>query len=445
MTPDPRKKLGFITLGCQMNKHDSEWIAGVLSGDYQVTEDFTKADLLVINTCAVRGKAEQKFASLLGRLRPLKAKKKDMIIAVAGCVAQEQGEALARRAPMVDIIFGPRTIGRAAQLLEKFHRTGRTVVDVSGGGDFGEYPMRRESAVCAWVSIIQGCDNFCSYCIVPHTRGRERSRRPETIVSEARDLAARGFREITLLGQNVNSYGKGLEETADFPTLLEMLNAVEGIDRIRFITSHPKDLSDRLIGAMADLGKVCPYLHLPLQSGSDRILALMNRGYTASEYFAKVDRLRQRVPGVSLTSDIIVGFPGETDEDFEMTAQAVERADYDNIFLFKYSPRPGTAAAQLPGEVDEKIVGERFSRILALQDKIGERICRGWIGKSAPVLVEGPSKKDPSKSAGRTPENILVHFQSENDYTGQIIHVKIVSAGRYSLEGRLDYNIPAGP
>ena len=266
-----KKKLGFITLGCQMNKHDSEWIAGVLADTHEVTGQHSEADFLVINTCAVRDKAEQKFTSLLGRLRPMKTRKRDMIIGVAGCVAQEHGEALAKKEPMVDMVFGSRTIGRVPEMLARFEQTGQTQVDISDCGGFDDYPMVRESSVSAWVSIMQGCDNFCSYCIVPLVRGRERSRPAESIIAEVRRLAAEGYVEITLLGQNVNSYGGGLAEEIDFPSLLAKVSAVEGIRRIRFVTSHPKDISDRLIDTMASLENICPSLHLPIQSGSGHI------------------------------------------------------------------------------------------------------------------------------------------------------------------------------
>ena len=425
-----------------MNKHDSEWIAGVLSSDYEVTEDHSRADFLVINTCAVRGKAEQKFSSLMGRLRPLKLQKKEMIIGVAGCVAQEHGAALAKREPMVDLVFGPRTIGNIPRMLARLEQTGQTQVDLSDNGQFEEYPMVRQSRTSAWVSIMQGCDNFCSYCIVPSTRGRERSRSPESILAEVRQLAKDGYQEITLLGQNVNSYGLGSASQVDFAALLAMVHSVEGIRRIRFVTSHPKDLSDGLIDAMASLEKICPSLHLPLQSGSSRILERMNRGYTAKEYLAKVDRLKQAVPGIGLTSDIIVGFPGETEEDFQMTMEAIDQVRYDNIFLFNYSPRPGTAAAQLPGAVAPAVASDRFLKVMAAQEQVSRQIYEGWVGKSVEVLCEGPSKRDPSKSSGRTPQNLMVHFHTAKDYTGGFIHVNIVKAGRYSLEGLVLDNSP---
>ncbi|MDH5511138.1 MAG: tRNA (N6-isopentenyl adenosine(37)-C2)-methylthiotransferase MiaB, partial [Nitrospinota bacterium] len=368
-----------------MNKHDSEWIAGVLADTHEVTVRHSEADFLVINTCAVRDKAEQKFTSLLGRLRPLKTSKRGMVIGVAGCVAQEHGEALAKREPIVDMVFGSRTIARVPEMLARFEQTGQTQVNISDNGGFDDYPMVRESSVSAWVSIMQGCDNFCSYCIVPLVRGRERSRPAESIISEVCRLASEGYVEITLLGQNVNSYGRGLAEKTDFPSLLARVSAVEGIKRIRFITSHPKDLSDRLIDTMASLENVCPSLHLPLQSGSDPILKQMNRGYSADEYFRMVDRLRDRIPGISLTSDIIVGFPGETDADFQMTIKALERLRFYNIFLFKYSPRSGTAAAALDGEVGLKITSDRFLEAMDTQEAISRRWYESWVGKQVEV------------------------------------------------------------
>jgi len=430
-----RKKMAVITLGCQMNKHDSERIAGLMAGRCEITRDHDQADVLFINTCAVRDKAEQKFFSLLGRLKVLKRRNKNLVIGVAGCVAQDLGRTIIDREPMVDIVLGARALDSAPELLDRFLETGEPQVDTTDNAGLGAYPMIRESKTSAWVSIMRGCDNHCSYCIVPGVRGPEVSRAPEAIVTEVRELAERGRREVTLLGQNVNSYGRGLDTGVDFAGLLEQVSSVDGIRRVRFVTSHPKDLSDRLIDAMARLPGVCPALHLPIQSGSDRILALMNRGYTTRHYFERVDRLRREVPGLSLTSDVIVGFPGETGEDFEATRRAVERAGYDNLFLFKFSPRRGTRAADLPDSVDPAEVSERFGRIESIQKDITRRRYATWIGKCEEALVEGPSKKNPDRYSGRTAHNLIVHFVSDNDYTGQFIHVNIESAGRYSLAG----------
>ncbi|MBI5815769.1 MAG: tRNA (N6-isopentenyl adenosine(37)-C2)-methylthiotransferase MiaB [Nitrospinae bacterium] len=436
-----RKKLSIVTLGCQMNRHDSEWIAGLLADEYDVTGDEAEADLLVVNTCAVRDKAEQKFFSLMGRLRPLKAGKRDMVIGVAGCVAQEQGEQIIKRQPLVDIVFGTKAVEKLPSLLKKFEETGRPQVDVSAESDYDEYPMKRESAVSAWVSIMRGCGNHCSYCIVPSTRGAEQSRPMESILAEIRDLAEKGYKEITLLGQNVNSYGAGLSQKATFPELLRKADAImagHGGGWLRFVTSHPKDLSDDLIAAMAELESVCPALHLPIQSGSDRILAAMRRGYTAERYFERVENLRRKIPDLALTSDVIVGFPGETQEDFEATLKAVEQAEYDNIFLFKYSPREGTDATKLPGRVDANTARERFDAVMDIQRDITRRRYESWTGKEITALTDGPSKRDPLRYSARTPQNITVNFGADMDFTGSFIRARIIKAKRYSLDGSIN-------
>ena len=438
MRTNGKKKLAFLTLGCQMNQHDSEWIAGVLADDYDVVETPDDADFLVINTCSVRDKAEQKFFSLLGRLRPLKARRGGMIIGVAGCVAQDRAHEIMARAPMVDLVFGTRAIDSVPEMLARFVETGQPQVNVADTSRFDEYPMARQSAASAWVSIMQGCDNHCSYCIVPHARGPERSRPMESILREIGALAERGYREITLIGQNVNSYGRGLAAGADFPSLLERAASTPGVRRVRFVTSHPKDLSDRLIEVMGGHPHVCPALHLPIQSGSDRILSQMNRGYTVAHYFDRVERLKQKVPDLSLTADVMVGFPGETEEDFMETFRAVERAEYDNIFLFKFSSRQGTPAAAMdqryPGPA---LAQERFERISQAQKAITRRRYSRFIGREVETLVEGPSKRDPGKYTGRLPQNALAHFSAAANYTGQFIRVKIISAGQYSLKGTL--------
>ena len=431
------KKLAIVTLGCQMNKHDSEWIAGLLQDEYELTEHKEEADFLLVNSCTVRDKAEQKFFSLLGRLRPLKAAKRDMVIGVAGCVAQDQGVAVIKREPLVDLVVGSRAIENVPALLERFLETGEPQVDTSFTDRFDELTMIRASSHSAWVSIMQGCDNYCSYCIVPSVRGPERSRPARFIIDEIRLLAEKGYKEITLLGQNVNSYGTGLDTEIDFPSLLEKVNSIDGIERIRFVTSHPKDLSNRLIDAMADLPKVCPALHLPLQSGSDNILDKMNRGYTSAHYFERVERLREKVADLSLTSDMIVGFPGETDEDFDETYEALERVSFTNIFLFKYSPRKGTAAVDLAGIVDPSVVTSRFDRLMGLQKKITQGAYNSWVGREVQIVGEGPSKKDSSRQTGRSPQNLIVHFESDIDYTGKTIHVIIMKVGKYSLDGLL--------
>ncbi len=428
-----RKKMAVITLGCQMNRHDSERIAGAL--EYDVTEKREDADFLLINTCTVRDKAEQKFFSLLGRLRPLKANNRNLVIGVAGCVAQDRGEDIIRREPMVDLVIGTRAMDRTPEMLERFYETGEPQVDTSDSSTHDEYPMKRESEISAWVSIMQGCDNRCSYCIVPDTRGRETSRPAESILGEIRALARDGYKEVTLLGQNVNSYGAGLWPRMDFARLLRQVSGVDGLERIRFVTSHPKDLTDDLINAMGELPNVAPALHLPMQSGSDRVLDMMRRGYTVDHYFDRMEKLRAKVADIAITSDIIVGFPGETEEDFEATAAAIHRARFDNIFLFKFSPRRGTPAAELGGRVDPVVLGARFDRIMRIQKKITAEKHEAWVGREVDIIVEGPSKKNQAVYTGRTAHNLLVHFQSHIDYTGKTIRVRIKQAGNYSLRG----------
>lgn len=432
-----RKKLSIITLGCQMNSHDSEWISGALANEYDYTTDRSQADLLVVNTCAVREKAEEKFFSLLGRLRPLKAAKKGMVALVAGCVAQELADKIMKREPFVDIIIGTRAIGRTPLILQRFHETGQPQVDISDDSAFDDYPMRRESEISAWVSIMRGCDNHCSYCIVPTTRGPEQSRPTESILDEIRGLANKGYKEITLLGQNVNSYGAGLAPAIDFPGLLNKIEEIGVVERLRFVTSHPKDLSGRLIEAMANIKSLCPSIHLPIQSGSDRILKLMNRGYTSASYFEKLDKLKDRVKDIAVTSDVIVAFPGETDDDFEQTYNAIERAQFANIYLFKYSRRQGTKAAELMGAIDRQVVSERFNRVMDVQKEITRAEHLRWLGATLEILVDGPSKRDIKRYSGRTGQNLVVNFSSDKDYTGQIIHVKITKSRQFSLEGVL--------
>ncbi|MBI4664876.1 MAG: tRNA (N6-isopentenyl adenosine(37)-C2)-methylthiotransferase MiaB [Nitrospinae bacterium] len=432
-----KKKLAIITLGCQMNRHDSEWLAGALADEYEYTENETQADFLVVNTCAVRDKAEAKFFSLMGRLRPLKHQNKNLVVGVAGCIAQERGEALVRREPIIDLVFGTRAVHKVPSMLKQFEETGRPQVDTSSESAFDEFPMRRESSISAWVAIMRGCNNACSYCIVPQTRGPEESRPVESILNEVRNLAEKGYKEITLLGQNVNSYGMNLSPRATFPELLRRIHAVCGDMRIRFVTSHPKDMSDELISAMAELPGICPSMHLPIQSGSDRILSLMNRNYTAAHYFDRVEKLKAKVPDLSITTDIIVGFPGEAESDFEQTVQAVLQARYDNIYLFKYSPRPGTEAEKLMDRVDPVVAQTRFDRILVMQKRITKERFKEMTGRDSELLVEGPSKRDPARYCGRNPQNMMVNFGSDKDLTGRFVHVKITGSGQHSLEGKL--------
>jgi len=430
------QRLYLQTWGCQMNFHDSEKIAGVFSEHgYMETRNIKEADAIVLNTCSVRQKAEQKFLSELGRLKRLKREKPNLRILVAGCIAQQKGNALFERFPYVDFLFGPQNI----DILERWINDGtlKTALQDNPEYHLKTLPVKRVGGSRAWVSIMYGCDNFCSYCIVPYTRGRERSRPPNGILNEIRDLAAQGFKEVTLLGQNVNSYGRGLPEDMDFPDLLKAIHEVDGIERIRFVTSHPRDFSEKLIKTMRDLPKICEHLHLPIQSGSDRILSLMNRGYTYREYKEKIDMLRSAIPDIAITTDIIVGFPQEGEEDIEDTMSALREIEYDGIFAFKYSKRPMTAALSLPGHIDEKTKSERLSKVLDLQADITLRKNRALEGKTLEVLVEGISDTDKDKLTGRTRSNKILNFYGDQRHIGNLVMIKVLSAWQHSLYGEI--------
>ncbi len=431
-----QRKVYIKTWGCQMNFHDSERVLGLLvSEGYEPVEDPSRADLVVFNTCSIREKAEQKFLSELGRLKRLKSRRPDVKIAVLGCVAQQQGRALQERMPHVDFVVGPQNISRFREVVD----TDRAVL-VEDNPDIAneDLPAVRAEGVSAWVNIMYGCNNFCAYCVVPYTRGRERSRPPEAIVSEIKHLVEQGYKEVTLLGQNVNSYNGGVS----FPQLLEIINTIDRLERIRFVTSHPKDLSDELIEAMASLDKVCEHIHLPLQSGSDRILKLMNRKYTYKDYLQKIEKLRAKVPGIAITTDIIAGFPTETDQDHKATIRALEEIRFDGIFAFKFSARPMTKAATMEGQLPEDVKSERLSEILAIQDSITEQINRSLEGRVVEVLVEGPAEKRPGQLTGRTRTNKIVNFFAKDPSVlkGTIVDLKILRGLRHSLEGQLIEN-----
>jgi len=450
------KKFHIWTSGCQMNVHDSEKIAGIFSENgLQHTGEVKDAGVIVLNTCSIREKAEQKFYSELGRLKTLKKNNPDLKIAVAGCIAQQKGKKLFKRFPYVDFVFGPDNIDSVQQWIEtpdvgrRALDNGQRIISVPLSHDARrttcvqdnpEYhtkilPMKREGRVRAWVSIMYGCDNFCAYCVVPYTRGRERSRPVEDICHEVRSLSQQGYKEVTLLGQNVNSYGKNLNKSCDFTCLLENIHEIDGIERIRFVTSHPRDLSEKLIDTIRDLSKLCEHLHLPIQSGSDKILEMMNRGYTFAEYRKKIDRLRNSVPDIAVTTDIITGFPGETDADFEMTMNALSEIKYDGIFAFKYSKRPDTRALDLPDHVDELTKSRRLSRILKVQESITFKINKSLEGKAFNILVEGTSETDNTKLTGRSRTNKIVNFCGNEKDIGQIVSIKILEAKMHSLFG----------
>jgi tRNA-2-methylthio-N6-dimethylallyladenosine synthase len=417
-----------------MNVHDSEKIAGIFNETgYSEAEDSGDADVIVLNTCSIREKAEQKFYSDLGRLKKVKKNNPNLKIAVAGCIAQQSGKDLFKRFPYIDFLFGPDNIGSLNKLIDGGN--GRTAIEHNPDYHTSIIPMKREGGLKAWVSIMYGCDNFCAYCIVPYTRGRERSRPSSDIYDEIKSVAEKGGKEVTLLGQNVNSYGKNLPEGIDFPDLLQKIHDIDGLQRVRFVTSHPRDFSDKLVKVIRDLPKMCEHMHLPIQAGSDTVLKLMNRGYTYEEYKAKIDMLRSEIPHVAITSDIIVGFPGETDEDFDMTIRALSEIEYDGIYAFKYSRRPGTDALSLPDHIDEDVKSSRLREVLELQETICHRKNRMLEGEIVEVLVDGPSETDPSRMTGRTRSNKIVNFQGDMSDTGKAIFVTIVEARMHSLNG----------
>ena len=415
-----------------MNVHDSEKMLGILEQQgYAETRVPHGADLIIFNTCSVRQKAEQKFYSELGRAKAFKKKRPGMQIAVAGCIAQQEGENIIRKAPYVSFVFGPQNIHVLGNFISG--RIAATALEDNPEVEQTDLPAKRAHGVQAWVTTMYGCNNFCSFCIVPYTRGRERSRPAENILAEVRELAEKGYKGITLLGQNVNSY----RSDTNFPGLLRMLDRVGGLERIRFVTSHPRDLSDELMVAMDDLPKVCEHIHLPLQSGSNKILRLMNRGYSFEEYVQKVLKLRDRIPDISITTDIIAGFPGETEDDHILTIDALERIEFDGIFAFKFSPRPGTKASVMENQLPDGLTSTRLSQIFAIQDKITERKNRSLEGTFQEILIEGQGETDEKKLTGRTRTNKIVAIPWSDIAKGTLIFVEIIKGKQHSLEGRL--------
>ena len=430
------------TFGCQMNENDSERLSGMLSEmGYSESSNRKESDLVIFNTCCVRENAEQKVYGHLGALKKLKENNPNLIIAVCGCMMQQKEvvDHIKKVYKHVDIVFGTHNLYRFPELLNSAINSSNTIIDVweSTGSIAENMPISRKENLKAWVTVMYGCNNFCSYCIVPYVRGRERSRSLEDIKNEVVKLAGDGCKEITLLGQNVNSYGKDLESGITFADLLKELNKVEGIERIRFMTSHPKDLSDELILAMRDCEKVCEHLHLPVQAGSTRILEEMNRRYTKEQYLELVNRIRQQIPGIALSTDIIVGFPGETEEDFKETLDIVEKARYDMAYTFLYSKRTGTPAAKNPNQVPDEVKKERFDRLLELQNNISRQVNDELLGKELEVLVEGLSKSSKTTYTGRTRENKIVNFKGKPELVGKLVKVRIETIQTWSLLGRL--------
>ena len=418
-----------VTFGCQMNARDSEKLKGILlAAGFEERAD-EGADLVVFNTCTVRENANERLYGHLGHLNSMKRAHPEKLIALCGCMMQEaeEVERVKKTYPFVDLVFGTHNLARFPALLTRRFREGRPVFEVwdAPGEPPEDLPVKREVPYKSGVNISYGCDNFCSYCIVPYVRGRERSRKPEDIIREVEQLAAQGVIEVMLLGQNVNSYGKGLAEPVSFARLLERVCAVDGIHRVRFMTSHPKDLSDELIAVIRDNEKICRHLHLPLQSGSSRILQAMNRRYDQGAYLALAEKIRRAVPDISLTTDIIVGFPGETEEDFQETLKVVETVRFDSAFTFIYSPRSGTPAADLPDQVPGPVVKERFARLLSLVQKIGSEMSGRDLGRILPVLVEGTDPQVPGRVTGRLGNNVMVHFPGAESLIGTIVDVKL--------------------
>lgn len=430
------------TFGCQQNFADSDKLRGMLERmGYAMTDSRERADLILFNTCAVREHAELRVLGNIGALKKLKEKKPTLVIGVGGCMMQQEHRAreILEKYRHVDLIFGTHTLHELPSMLETVLEKGERVRCTEETADLAEgLPISRESAYQAWVSVMYGCNNFCTYCIVPYLRGRERSRLPEDILEEVRALAGQGVREITLLGQNVNSYGKDLEKPISFAELLRTLNDVPGDFKIHFMTSHPKDCSLELLDALAGCGKVAKRLHLPVQAGSDRILKKMNRGYTAESYLRLLEAARARVPDLTITSDLIVGFPTETEEEFQETLRLVERARYDLIYTFLYSKRSGTPAAGMEGQIPEAVKKERLNRLMALQDGISQEKNQILVGERLAVLSDGPSKDRPNQADGRTEGGKIVHFSAETPpEAGQRCNVRITRASGYALYGEL--------
>ena len=431
-----------VTYGCQMNAHDSEKLAGMLQ-EMGMTEAESRetADFVIFNTCCVRDNAQRRALGNVTWLKELKKTRPEMMVAVCGCMMQQKGmgEQILRQYPFVDVAFGTHNLYRFAQLMLQAVKNRRRVVEViqeDEGSIPEDLPVRRSSPYHAYITIMYGCNNFCSYCIVPYVRGRERSRASARIIEEARQLKEEGVKEIMLLGQNVNSYGLDVEGELSFAQLLARLDEV-GIERIRFMTSHPKDISDELIDVIAKSKHICHALHLPVQHGSSRVLASMNRKYTREQYLARVAAIRERIPDMSLTTDLIVGYPGETEEEFEETCSLVGEVGYDSAFTFIYSPRIGTRAADMPDQIPEEVSSRRIQKLIAIQKENTRRNYAGYIGQVHSVLVEEASKRDEHQMAGKDEYNITVNFPGSKDLIGRIVRVKVTSAGESTLRGEM--------
>jgi tRNA-2-methylthio-N6-dimethylallyladenosine synthase len=436
-------KLFIKTHGCQMNEYDSARMADVLAASHglELTADEAEADVILINTCSIREKAQEKVFSQLGRWKQIKQKNDRVVIGVGGCVASQEGEAIVKRAPYVDLVFGPQTLHRLPQMIEARRQSGHAQVDISFPEieKFDRLPEPRAEGPTAFVSIMEGCSKYCSYCVVPYTRGEEISRPFDDVVGEVAMLAEQGVREVNLLGQNVNAYRGPMYDgaIADLAVLIHAIAEIDGIGRIRFTTSHPMEFSDSLVEAYANVPKLANYLHLPVQAGSDRILSAMKRGYTALEYKQRIRKLRAVRPGISISSDFIVGFPGETDRDFEQTMKLIEDVGFDQSFSFIYSRRPGTPAANLPDDTPDAVKHERLARLQTAINANAKKIGEAMVGTVQTVLVEGPSKKNPAEMTGRTENMRFVNFPGDARMRGQFVDVEITQAMSNSLRGRI--------
>jgi tRNA-2-methylthio-N6-dimethylallyladenosine synthase len=436
-----KKKAFYIsTFGCQMNENDSEKLTGMLEEMGYIRKDkLDSADLVIFNTCCVRENAEEKVFGHLGALKGLKRDNEDMVIVLCGCMMQQKEivDEVKRKYKHVDIVFGTHNIHKFPGMLFNYLTDNLRIIDVweSDGQIIEGMPISRKKGIKAWVSVMFGCNNFCSYCVVPYVRGRERSRNHKDILDELRTLAKDGYKEITLLGQNVNSYGADLDEIINFALLLKMAAEIEGIERIRFMTSHPKDLSDELIRVLSEKNNISKHIHLPLQSGSSRVLKDMNRHYTKEDYLVLIKKIKESIPCVSLTTDIIVGFPGETEEDFEDTLDVMSQVRFDMAYTFIYSKRTGTPAAKREDQVDDDVKSARFKRLLELQNKISREINNDVLNKEVMVLVEGISEKSDEHYAGRTDSNKIVNFKTNEDMIGKMVKVRIDKVQTWSLGG----------
>ena len=439
------KKLYIRTFGCQMNEYDSDKMADVLGAHEELvkTDNPEEADVILFNTCSVREKAQEKVFHDLGRVKHLKQKNPNLIIGVGGCVASQEGEAIVARAPYVDLVFGPQTLHRLPSLIAERKASGRSQVDISFPEieKFDNLPPARVEGASAFVSIMEGCSKYCTFCFVPYTRGDEIYRPLADVLAEVAGLAAQGVKEVTLLGQNVNAWRAPVDgdggEMADFAFLLECVHDIPGIERIRYTTSHPREMTQRVVDAYARLPKLVSHLHLPVQSGSDRVLAAMKRGYTILEYKSLVRKLRAARPDISLSSDFIIGFPGETEADFEATMKLIEDLGFDASFSFVYSSRPGTPAADLPDDTPQDVKLARLARLQKRIEAHAALISEGMVGSVQRILVEGPSRKDPNELAGRTDNNRVVNFAGNPRLIGHFVDVTIVSALPHSLRGEI--------